>query len=137
MFDWQEVVLIFTILLLVFGPTKLPKIAKELGKMMREFNKAASGLKEEVDKASSDLTKDVKPSSPSAFKSQAKTTNSRNKDKTVSDIAKKLNITPEGKTNKQIIQEIITKIDGKKGKSIESTLNETSRLPKRNNEHNS
>jgi sec-independent protein translocase protein TatA len=131
MFDWQEVVLIFALLLLVFGPTKLPKIAKELGKMMQEFNKAASGLKEEIDKASSDFAKDVQPSSPRAFKSRAKTTNSRNKDKTVSDIAKKLNITPEGKTNKQIIQEIITKIDSKKGKSIEQALNETSKVAKK------
>lgn len=131
MFDWQEVVLIFAILLLVFGPTKLPKIAKELGKMMQEFNKAASGFKEEIDKASSDLTKDAKPSSPRAFQSRVKTTNSGNKDKTVSDIAKRLNITPEGKTNKQIIQEIITKIDSKKGKSIEPALNETSKVAKK------
>lgn len=131
MFDWQEVVLIFALLLLVFGPTKLPKIAKELGKMMQEFNKAASGLKEEIDKASSDFAKDVQLSSPRAFKSRAKTTNSRNKDKTVSDIAKKLNITSEGKTNKQIIQEIITKIDSEKGKSIEPALNETSKVAKK------
>lgn len=131
MFDWQEVVLIFAILLLVFGPTKLPKIAKELGKMMQEFNKAASGFKEEIDKASSDLTKDAKPSSPRVFQSRVKTTNSGNKDKTVSDIAKRLNITPEGKTNKQIIQEIITKIDSKKGKSIEPALNETSKVAKK------
>jgi len=131
MFDPQEVVLIFAILLLVFGPTKLPKIAKELGKMMREFNKAASGFKEEIDKASSDFTKDAKLSSPRVSRSRVKTTNSGNKDKTVSDIAKRLNITSEGKTNKQIIQEIITKIDSEKGKSIEPALNETSKVAKK------
>jgi len=131
MFDPQEIVLIFAILLLVFGPTKLPKIAKELGKMMREFNKAASGFKEEIDKASSDFTKDAKLSSPRVFRSRVKTTNSGNKDKTVSDIAKRLNITSEGKTNKQIIQEIITKIDSEKGKSIEPALNETSKVAKK------
>lgn len=131
MFDPQEVVLIFVILLLVFGPTKLPKIAKELGNMMREFNKAASGFREEIDKAGLDLTKNVKPSSPRVSQSRAKTMNRRNKDKTVSDIAKKLNITPEGKTNKQIIQEIITKIDSEKEKSIEPTLNETSKVAKK------
>jgi sec-independent protein translocase protein TatA len=131
MFDPQEIVLIFAILLLVFGPTKLPKIAKELGKMMREFNKAASGFKEEIDKASSDFTKDAKLSSPRVSRSRVKTTNSGNKDKTVSDIAKRLNITSEGKTNKQIIQEIITKIDSEKGKSIEPALNETSKVAKK------
>jgi Sec-independent protein translocase protein TatA len=117
--------------LLVFGPTKLPKIAKELGKMMREFNKAASGFKAEIDKASSDLTKDAQPSSPRVSRSRVKTADSGNKDKTVSDIAKRLNITSEGKTNKQIIQEIITKIDSEKGKSIESALNETSKVAKK------
>jgi TatA/E family protein of Tat protein translocase len=131
MFGWQEVVLIFAILLLVFGPTKLPKIAKELGKMMQEFNKAASGFKEEIDKAGLDLTKDVKPSSPRVSRSRVKTTDRENKEKTVSDIAKKLNITPEGKTNKQIIQEIITKIDSEKGKSIEQALNETNEVAKK------
>lgn len=131
MFGWQEVVLIFAILLLVFGPTKLPKIAKELGKMMQEFNKAASGFKEEIDKAGLDLTKDVKPSSSRVSRSRVKTTDRGNKDKTVSDIAKKLNIAPEGKTNRQIIQEIITKIDSEKGKSIEQTLNETNKVAKK------
>lgn len=131
MFDPQEVVLIFVILLLVFGPTKLPEIAKELGKIMREINKAASGFKEEIDKASSDLTKDVKLSSPRVSRSRVKTADSGNKDKTVSDIAKRLNITSEGKTNKQIIQEIITKIDSEKGKSIEPALNETSKVAKK------
>lgn len=131
MFDPQEVVLIFVILLLVFGPTKLPEIAKELGKIMREINKAASGFKEEIDKASSDLTKDVKLSSPRVSRSRVKTAASGNKDKTVSDIAKRLNITSEGKTNKQIIQEIITKIDSEKGKSIEPALNETSKAAKK------
>jgi sec-independent protein translocase protein TatA len=131
MFDPQEVVLIFVILLLVFGPTKLPEIAKELGKIMRELNKAASGFKEEIDKASSDLTKDVKLSSPRVSRSRVKTADNGNKDKTVSDIAKRLNITSEGKTNKQIIQEIITKIDSEKGKSIEPALNETSKVAKK------
>ena len=131
MIGLQETILIFAILLLVFGPTKLPKIAKELGKMIQEFNKAASGFKEEIDKATSDITKDTQPSSPRVSQSQVKITASGNKDKTVSDIAKKLNITTEGKTNKQIIQDIITKIDSKEGKSIEPELNETRKVTKK------
>jgi len=55
---WQEVILIFAILLFVFGPTKLPKIAKELGRAMREFNKAGSYI-----------TKAVRPSSTGASRS--------------------------------------------------------------------
>jgi sec-independent protein translocase protein TatA len=41
MLGWQEMILVFAILLLVFGPTKLPKIARELGKAWNEFNKAS------------------------------------------------------------------------------------------------
>ena len=109
MLGWQEVVLIFAILLLVFGPTKLPKIARELGKAMREFNKATSGL-----------TKDIRSSSTVASRSSLRATDKWKRDKALSDIAKKLNITSEGKTNEQIAQEIIVKIESKKEKASDT-----------------
>lgn len=106
MLGWQEVVLIFAILLFVFGPTKLPKIARELGKAMREFNKASSGL-----------TKAVQPSSTGASRSPLRAADKLKRDKALSDIAKKLNVTTEGKTNEQITKEIIEKIESKKEKA--------------------
>ncbi len=114
---WQEVILILIILLFVFGPTKLPKIARELGKVIREFNKAASGFEEEFNKASSGLTKAVRPSSTGFSRSPPKAGAKRNRDKALSDIAEKLNITTEGKTEEQIGQEIIEKIESKKEKA--------------------
>lgn len=44
----SELVVILIIALLIFGPSKLPEIAKGLGKGIRSFRNAASGL-DEVD----------------------------------------------------------------------------------------
>jgi sec-independent protein translocase protein TatA len=44
-----ELVLIFLVVLLVFGAKRIPEIAQGLGKGIREFKKAASGIGDEVD----------------------------------------------------------------------------------------
>ena len=47
----SELVMIMFIILLLFGSDKLPALAKGLGKTMREFKKAASGIETEVRRA--------------------------------------------------------------------------------------
>jgi TatA/E family protein of Tat protein translocase len=42
---FQEIVMIFIVALLVFGPKKLPELGKSLGKGIREFRKATDELK--------------------------------------------------------------------------------------------
>ena len=37
-----EIILVLVVALLVLGPEKLPKLAKQLGRGMREFRRAAS-----------------------------------------------------------------------------------------------
>ncbi|MEX2045022.1 MAG: twin-arginine translocase TatA/TatE family subunit, partial [Opitutus sp.] len=46
-----EMVMIFVVVLLLFGGHKLPEFARGLGKTMREFKKAASGVEEEFKRA--------------------------------------------------------------------------------------
>lgn len=46
-----EMMLIFVIILMLFGGQKLPEFARGLGKTMREFKKAASGVEEEFKRA--------------------------------------------------------------------------------------
>jgi sec-independent protein translocase protein TatA len=46
-----EMMLILFIVLLLFGADKMPGFAKGLGKAIREFKKAASGVEEEVRRA--------------------------------------------------------------------------------------
>ncbi|MBS3947025.1 MAG: twin-arginine translocase TatA/TatE family subunit [Dethiobacter sp.] len=45
----QELLLIFGLVLIVFGPRKLPEIGKSLGKGLREFKQATKELKESVE----------------------------------------------------------------------------------------
>ena len=53
MFDigGPEVMLILFIFLLLFGANKMPELARGIGKSIREFKKAASGVEEEVRRA--------------------------------------------------------------------------------------
>lgn len=45
-----ELVIIFLIILVVFGAGKIPKIAKDIGSGIREFKKSISGEGENTDK---------------------------------------------------------------------------------------
>jgi sec-independent protein translocase protein TatA len=45
---WQEIVIVLFIALLVFGPRKLPEMGRSLGKSIREFRQATSGIREEL-----------------------------------------------------------------------------------------
>jgi sec-independent protein translocase protein TatA len=47
---FPELVVILAIVLLLFGANKLPETARSLGKAIREFKKAASGIEEETTK---------------------------------------------------------------------------------------
>lgn len=52
---WQETLVIFGIILFIFGPQKLPEIADALGKSIRRFKNATTEIKNEIE---SDDTKD-------------------------------------------------------------------------------
>jgi len=57
MFDigLPELLVIVAIALIVFGPQKLPELAKAFGKAMREFKKATEEIKENFDAETQDL----------------------------------------------------------------------------------
>jgi sec-independent protein translocase protein TatA len=44
-----ELLLIFGLVLVVFGPRKLPEIGKSLGKGLREFKQATREIKESIE----------------------------------------------------------------------------------------
>ena len=90
MLGMQEIVLILAILLLVFGPSKLPKIARELGKAWQEFNKASSSAFETLSSVNEPIAE--------------------NSQKPLLVVAKKLNLDTEGKTEKQLSEEILAKV---------------------------
>ncbi len=90
MVGMQELILILAVLLLVFGPNKLPKMARELGKAWNEFNKARSELM-----GASISTKNFK---------------NKSENKVILDVANKLGLNIEGKTEKQLGEEILAKV---------------------------
>lgn len=45
-----ELILIFSVVLLLFGAKRIPELAKGLGKGIREFKDASSGIKKDLDK---------------------------------------------------------------------------------------
>ena len=46
-----ELMMIMFVVLLLFGANRLPELARGLGKSVREFKKAASGIEDEVRRA--------------------------------------------------------------------------------------
>tara|TARA_B100000029_G_scaffold112346_1_gene104503 strand:+ start:23077 stop:23313 length:237 start_codon:yes stop_codon:yes gene_type:complete len=60
-----EVLLIFLVVLLLFGAKRLPELAKGLGKGIREFKGAVEGFEKELD----DVTDSVEKSQESDNKS--------------------------------------------------------------------
>jgi len=48
-FSTGEIIVIFGVLLLFFGAKRIPELAKGLGKGIREFKDASSGIRKEID----------------------------------------------------------------------------------------
>ena len=55
----QEMIALFVIALLLFGPKKLPELGKTLGKAMTEFRRASSELKSTFDREMSNLERET------------------------------------------------------------------------------
>ena len=58
MFDLgiQELIVIFVVALLVFGPKRLPELASNIGKMMGHLKKAMFDIRQEIDSETRDIT---------------------------------------------------------------------------------
>lgn len=52
-----ELVLVFLVVLLFFGSDKIPELARGLGKGVREFKNAASGVQREIEEGMKDVPK--------------------------------------------------------------------------------
>ncbi len=90
-FQGMEWVLIFLIILLIFGPSKLPQLAKGLGQAIYEFRKASQGLTEEE------------------REKQSRNRLSSVDDETLKKLAEKLGVKDaESKNRDQLITEIIS-----------------------------
>lgn len=72
-----ELLVIFAVALLVFGPRRLPELAKGLGKGIRDFKKALNGEEEapkDVSGLSTPHATAVPPGTPDSIKAPAEKT---------------------------------------------------------------
>jgi TatA/E family protein of Tat protein translocase len=53
-FGMGELIVIFLIILLLFGASRLPKIARALGRSIKEFKKGGKEIKDEIEEATKD-----------------------------------------------------------------------------------
>jgi sec-independent protein translocase protein TatA len=66
-FGGQELGIILLIILVVFGPSQIPKMARGLGQAMREFKKAQREIHDEInrpDAPPTDSSKQPPPNKP-------------------------------------------------------------------------
>jgi len=96
-----EIALIIIVVLILFGPKKLPELAKSVGNAIRQYKQASEGIVPDV----------LSTPAPSAT-TTAPPPQSENQ--VLLETAKKLGITTEGKTAEEISQEIIKKTGEKK-----------------------
>jgi sec-independent protein translocase protein TatA len=93
-----EIALILAIVLIIFGPKKLPQLAKSVGDAIKQYKDASSG------KTSTEPTQPTQPQ-PAQQPSQPVQYQTKESDLLL-ETAKKLGIQTEGKTMEQISKEI-------------------------------
>lgn len=84
------------IIIIIWGPSKIPELAKALGRAKGEFNKASKEFKD---------ASTVAENTPTTPAPQIKS-----KDEMLLSTAKELGISTEGKTKEQISEEISSKV---------------------------
>ncbi len=55
----QEIIIVFFVVLLLFGADKIPEIARGLGKGLREFRKVTGEIKREFNQSTGGLKDDI------------------------------------------------------------------------------
>ncbi|MFP4380799.1 MAG: twin-arginine translocase TatA/TatE family subunit [Candidatus Sumerlaeia bacterium] len=48
---WPEMLIIFGLILIFFGPKRLPQLSKSIGKSIRNFQKGLNDIKEDIERA--------------------------------------------------------------------------------------
>jgi len=71
----QEMIIIFLLALLIFGPKKLPELGKTVAKAMGEFRRASSELKSTWDREMQQIEKETEPIKQAADEHHQQVTN--------------------------------------------------------------
>src|SRR5574341_2036083 len=99
MLGTQELILILIAVLILFGPSKLPEMARSLGKAAGEFKKAQIEAERELKKTDKPLN---------------------DKDTKIHNLAIEMGIDVKNKTIEQLVEEIRNKIKSKEGLPVKA-----------------
>ncbi len=66
MLSISHIIIIFIVALIVFGPEKLPELARNLGKIMADFRRASMSFRQVLDENMRQLEREVEESRPAA-----------------------------------------------------------------------
>ena len=91
-----EIALILVVVLILFGPKKLPELARAIGDAIRQYRAATEAPLAEIQKTTA---------TPARTESTSVT--AKSDEQLLVETARKLNISTEGKTPEQISNEII------------------------------
>ncbi len=111
-FQGDELLILFVILILILGPSKIPQLAKGLGQAVREFKKASQGFYDELESSVSSGTvtrSKVTEGKKEESKRDSSSEGSSIDPELVKNLAKKLGIPTEGKTQEELTQEVVAK----------------------------
>jgi len=65
---WPEILLILALVLVLFGPKRLPEIAEAMGKSIRKFKSATSDATREVKRELDDAGRELRDEPPTGTK---------------------------------------------------------------------
>ncbi len=98
---WEWIIIgVVAIVIIMWGPAKIPQFARALGQAKGEFNKASKEFKDAANSDSPTMT-NTAPATPTKIKT---------KDEMLVETAEKLGISTEGKTRDQLSEEISVKV---------------------------
>ncbi len=55
---WPELLVILILVLIIFGPKKLPEVAEAIGKSIRKFKKGSRDIRDEIESGDEDIKED-------------------------------------------------------------------------------
>ena len=104
---WEWLIIgVVAIVIIMWGPAKIPEFARSLGRAKGEFTKASKEFTDAANMTATAPTATVAPSAPSAPAASSL----KSKDEVLVDTARSLGIETEGKTREQITEEINIKV---------------------------
>jgi len=91
-----EIALILVVVLILFGPKKLPELAKSIGDAIRQYRSATEAPLAEIQKITA-----------TPVRTESTSATAKSDEQLLVETAKKLGISTEGKTPEQISNEIV------------------------------